>query len=84
MLGQCDLYVRDFGRPDHTLILDLGENSTIRIIFNCELADFVPLSHGSTTHKIQIRFHIDEQGNRDYIEEQKIGNGKEGIFKIWY
>lgn len=76
LLGQRDLYVRDFERPDHTLILGLSENNTIRIIFKCELADFVPLSKSSTNHKIQIRFHIDEKGNRDYIAEQKTGNGK--------
>ncbi|MCS3552341.1 MULTISPECIES: hypothetical protein [unclassified Sphingobacterium] len=76
LLGQRDLYVRDFERPDHTLILGLSENNTIRIIFKCELADFVPLSNDSNNHKIQIRFHIDEQGKRVYIAEQKIGNGK--------
>lgn len=63
-----------------TLILGLSENNTIRIIFKCELADFVPLSKSSANHKIQIRFHIDEKGNRDYIAEQKTGNGKSKEF----
>ncbi len=76
LLGQRDLYVRDFERPDHTLILGLSENNTIRIIFKCELADFVPSNIGSTNHKIQIRYKVDDQGNKNYIAEQKIGNGK--------
>lgn len=76
LLGQRDLYVRDFERPDHTLILGLSENNTIKIIFKCELEDFVPLINGSTNHKIQILYQVDDQGNRNYIAEQKIGNGK--------
>lgn len=76
LLGQRDLYVRDFERPDHTLILGLSENNTIRIIFKCELADFVPLNNSTINRAIRIYYHIDEQGNRNYIAEQKVGNGK--------
>lgn len=76
LLGQRDLYVRDFERPDQTLILGLSENNTIRIIFKCELADFVPSNIGSNNHKIQIRYQVDNRGNRNYVAEQKIGNGK--------
>lgn len=76
LLGQRDLYVRDFERPDHTLILGLSENNTIRIIFKCELADFVPLSTSAISGAIQISYHIDEQDKRSYIAEEKTGNGK--------
>lgn len=76
LLGQRDLYVRDFERPDHTLILGLSENNTIRIIFKCELADFVPLNNSGNSSSIQILYQVDDQGNRNYIAEQKIGNGK--------
>ncbi|MEN5379090.1 hypothetical protein [Sphingobacterium kitahiroshimense] len=76
LLGQRDLYVRDFERPDHTLILGLSENNTIKLIFNCELANFVPLNNSGSNSSIQIRYHIDGQGNRDYIAEKKVRNGK--------
>nr|WP_315395948.1 hypothetical protein [uncultured Sphingobacterium sp.] len=76
LLGQRDLYVRDFERPDHTLILGLSENNTIRLIFKCELDDFVPLNNSIINRAIRIHYHSDQQGNRNYIAEQKVGNGK--------
>ncbi|MFD2904654.1 hypothetical protein [Sphingobacterium anhuiense] len=76
LLGQRDLYVRDFERPDHTLILGLSENNTIKIIFKCELDDFVPLNNSTINQQIRIHYHIDQQGNRVYIAEQKVANGK--------
>lgn len=76
LLGQRELYVRDFERPDHMLILGLSENNTIRIIFKCELTSFVPLSTNEINGVIQLSYHIDEQDKRFYIAEEKTGNGK--------
>lgn len=75
LLGQRDFYIRDYERPDHTLILGHGENNTIRSIYNCRPDEIVPVS--LPKYAIRILRAIDENGNRHFKVQRSDDN------KIW-
>lgn len=75
LLGQRDFYIRDYERPDHTLILGHGENNTIRSIYDCRLHEIVPVS--LPKYAIRILRAIDENGNKHFKVQRSYDN------KIW-
>ncbi|WP_343566107.1 hypothetical protein [Sphingobacterium sp.] len=75
LLGQRVFYVRDYERPDHTLILGHGENNTLRCIFDCGLDEIVPIS--LPKYAIRILHALDENGNKNF----KVQRGYDD--KIW-
>ncbi|WP_158655631.1 hypothetical protein [Sphingobacterium sp. HMA12] len=75
LLGQRDFYIRDYERPDHTLILGHGENNTIRSIYDCRLDEIVPVS--LPKYAIRILRAIGENGNKHFKVQRSYDN------KIW-
>ncbi|WP_286752159.1 MULTISPECIES: hypothetical protein [Sphingobacterium] len=75
LLGQRDFYIRDYERPDHTLILGHGENNTVRSIYDCRLDEIVPVSLPKCA--VRILCAMDENENKHFKIQKSYDN------KIW-